>query len=282
MNPKNFISGAFSQGQFMAAMEEDGYAVVENVITEEFISRMIPQLEKAIATEAEFHGTTDYKDYGMLLACPVYGGAFLELADNSQLMLPFDWVLGDTSIIYVYTSSSMPPKASNYSVRIHVDRPHFIPGYTEALGCLVLLNDFTEENGATWVLPKSHKQAEQPNEEYFYREATRIIAPRGSVFYFHLRLWHAGGANNTPNWRHSLGIGMVRPYLKQRIDLPRAMAQVDISHISNFGLQKLGFFAQPPTSVAEFHAPPHERLYRQRSEWDIPSGNTPNNSFSNS
>lgn len=269
MDIPRFVSGRFSKEDFLAAMQQQGFAVVENVLPVDFCQALIPELETAIAKEADFHGGEEHKDYGMLLACPIYGGRFLQVADNPTLMQPFDWILGDTSIIYVYTSSSMPPHRSNYSTRIHVDRPHFIPGYTEALGCLVLLNDFTEQNGATWVLPGSHLLAETPTEEYFYQHAVRITAPAGSVFYFHLRLWHAGGKNETHQWRHSIGMGMMRAYMKQRIDLPRAMELygTDTTGISDFGLQKLGFFSQPPVSLEQFFAPPEKRSYRQRSEW---------------
>jgi len=268
MDIPRFTAGHIDKEAFLSAIGEEGFAVVEKVLDEVFVENLRSELQLAIDKEAAYHGTREYKDYGMLLACPIYGGSFLTLAGNTTLMKPFDWMLGDTSIIYVYTSSSMPPDRGNYSSRIHIDRPHFIPGYMEAMGCLVLLDDFTADNGATWVLPKSHLLAEPPDEKYFYANAVRIIAPKGSVFYFHLRLWHAGGENKTDKWRHSLGIGMVRGYMKQRIDLPRAMKDADLSAVSDLALQKLGFFSQPPTSLDEFYAPSERRTYRQRSEWD--------------
>ena len=270
MNLHNFTSDNFQKSDFVEAIEKHGYVVVENVLTNSFCNKMIGELKRAIDAEAAFHGTANYMGYGMLLACPIYGGSFLEVLENRALIVPFNWILGDTCIIYVYTSSSMPPNDCNYSTRIHVDRPQFIPGYIEALGCLVLLDDFTEENGATWVLRGSHTQKEKPDEDYFYKHAERIIAPRGSVFYFHQRLWHAGGENKTSKWRHSLGIGMVRAHLKQRIDLPRALekSKTDLSTVSDYGLQKLGFFSQPPCSLEEFHLPPDKRTYRQKSEWE--------------
>ncbi|CAK9250863.1 unnamed protein product [Sphagnum jensenii] len=260
------------RAEFTRAIEDQGLAVAEGLLDDTFINKMKAELEQAIEKEAEFHGTKSHKDYGMLLACPIYGGTFLTLADNATLMRPFDWILGDTCIIYVYTSSSMPPDRGNYSSRIHVDRPHFIPGYTEAMGCLVLLDDFTAEAGATWVLPGSHVHPDAPDEAYFWAHAVQVIAPRGSVFYFHLRLWHAGGENKTDKWRHSVGFGMVRGNMKQRIDLPRALHDTDLSGISDLGLQKLGFFSQPPSSLEEFYAPPEKRPYRQRSEWNKGTG----------
>lgn len=252
---------------FFHHIKEYGYIVVEDVIEDKLITASKIDLVNGIEKESAFHGSTSFKDYGMLLCCPIYGGSFIKLAEHKELMRPFDWILGDTSIIYVYTSSSLPPHQKNHASRIHVDRPHFIENYTEALGCIILLDDFTEENGATWVLSKSHLIEEQPPEEFFYQNATRIIAPKGSVLYFHLRLWHAGGENKTNYWRHSIGIGMVRSYLKQRIDIPRAMKGIDTSIISNYGLQKLGFHSQPPTSIEEYHLPIEKRSYQQKSEW---------------
>lgn len=263
-----FTTGKFSRNDFINAIDSEGYAVVEQVLEDSFLSTMKTELLVAVEQEAKFHGSQQHKDYGMLLACPIYGGTFLQLPDNKRLMEPFDWILGDTSIIYVYTSSCMPPNATNYSARIHVDRPHFIPGYTEALGCLVMLDDFTEQNGATWVLPGSHLHPAMPDEHFFYNHAVRIVAPKGSVLYFHLRLWHAGGINTTDQWRHSVGIGMVRGYLKQRIDLPRALEKIDVSGVSDYGLQKLGFYAQPPASLEEFYAHSDKRTYKQKSEWE--------------
>ena len=270
MNTPYFTRANLNKSDFLAAIEEQGYAVVQNMISKEYCKDTIPELELAMEKEAAFHGTKDYKDYGTLLACPIYGGNFLKLADTPELMEPFNWILGDTCIIYVYTSSSVPPHKTNYTSRIHVDRPHFVPGYIEALGCLVLLNDFTEENGGTWILPGSHKIAEEPDKDYFFKHAIRLVAPAGSVLYFNLRIWHASGNNSTDQWRHCLGIGMVRGYLKQRIDLPKALSKVDISGVSDFGLQKLGFFAQPPSSLEEFYQPLAQRKYRQRSEWETP------------
>ena len=131
------------------------------------------------------------------------------------------------------------------------------------MGATILLDDFTEENGATWFLPRSQWQAEAPSEDDFYKKAQRLIAPAGSVLFFNARLWHAGGDNQTDQWRHALTINMCRPYMKQRIDIPRAMAGMDLSGVSERVRQKLGFFSQPPASLDEYYLPPEQRSFRQ-------------------
>jgi ectoine hydroxylase-related dioxygenase (phytanoyl-CoA dioxygenase family) len=148
-------------------------------------------------------------------------------------------------------------------VRVHTDSPRIIPGYVTNVGATILLDDFTEENGATWYLPRSQAQAEAPPEDEFYATAKRLIAPAGSVLFFNARIWHAGGDNKTSKWRHALTINMCRPYMKQRIDIPRAMKDMDLGGVSDRVRQKLGFFSQPPASLEEYYLPSEQRSFRQ-------------------
>ena len=256
---------------FLDAFQRDGYGIVEGVYPDELMNELTPELEAAKEKEAAVNSANNQIADGTLLACPVYGGKFLEVLENRDYFQPFNWILGETCIIWVYTTSCLAPKSTNSTSRIHVDRPHFIPDFNEGVGSLILLDDFTEENGATWFLPGSHKNAEEPDADYFYNNAVRLIAPKGSVFYFNLRMWHAGGSNQTDQWRNALGIGVIRPYYKQKIDLPRAMEHIDTSALSVMAKQKLGFYAQPPVSLEEFYENAKTKIKYQPSEWDKPA-----------
>jgi ectoine hydroxylase-related dioxygenase (phytanoyl-CoA dioxygenase family) len=141
-----------------------------------------------------------------------------------------------------------------------------IPGYVTNVGATIALDAFTEENGATWFLPRSHSRLDPPSESEFRAGARRFMAPAGSMLLFNARLWHAGGENRTGRWRHALTINMCRPWMKQRLDIPRAMADQDLTGCSERALQKLGFLAQMPASYEEYYAPPEGRKYRQRTE----------------
>jgi len=46
------------------------------------------------------------------------------------------------------------------------------------------VNDFTLENGASYFLKGSHKRADVPSDEEFVANASRFIAPAGSVMFF--------------------------------------------------------------------------------------------------
>jgi ectoine hydroxylase-related dioxygenase (phytanoyl-CoA dioxygenase family) len=256
----------FDPQQFLREFNATGSVVVRDVLKPEFIAAVKNELEAAVEAEVRYHKTRDYTGYGMVLLCSLYGGAFWELFDNPRLTAPFNAVLGEGCIVYAYTSSSMPPNAVNYSGRVHVDCPRIIPGYVTNVGATILLDDFTEENGATWYLPNSHERAEPPDEKFFYANARRVIAPAGSVWFFNARTWHAGGANKSPRWRHALTINMGRPWMKQRIDIPRAMAGLDLGKLSAAARQKLGFDAQVPANYDEYYLPPEQRKFKQRTE----------------
>jgi len=256
----------FDKNKFFEELHTQGYSIVENVLNAEFIAKAKVALEDAISQEIDYHKGTGYNDYGMVLLCSLYDKVFTELFDNEKLTTPFNTVLGEGCIVYAYTSSSMPPAATNYSRRVHVDCPRIIPGYITNMGATILLDDFTEENGATYFLPNSQLMNEAPSEEDFYKNAKRVIAPAGSVWFFNARIWHAGGQNHTNNWRHALTINMVRSWMKQRIDIPRAMQGMDLSNMSLQAQQKLGFLAQVPASYDEYYAPPELRKFKQKTE----------------
>ena len=108
------------------AIATDGYIIIENVLSADFIAKCKAELAEAITKETEYHKGQSYQDYAMVLICSLYGGSFLDLFDNSKITEPFNAVLGDGCTVYAYTSSSMPPQSSNYSNRVHVDCPRII------------------------------------------------------------------------------------------------------------------------------------------------------------
>jgi ectoine hydroxylase-related dioxygenase (phytanoyl-CoA dioxygenase family) len=61
------------------------------------------------------------------------------------------------------------------------------------VGTMIALDDFTDKNGATVLIPGSHlwPDARAPRIE----EAKPVVMPAGSMCYFLNTVWHGGGAN---------------------------------------------------------------------------------------
>ncbi|CAN5923676.1 hypothetical protein BH11MYX4_BH11MYX4_04740 [soil metagenome] len=257
-----------TEDETVETLARDGYAIVPGVLAPDTVAQLRKDLEKAIETESAYHGGADYKDYGMVMVCCTHARSFVDVLGNERLMRVIERTIGDGCIVYAFTSSSMPPGRSNYSYRVHVDAPRLIAGYETNAGAMMLLDDFTEENGATWILPGSHHRREAPSEAEFFANAKRAVAPAGSIVYLNPRVWHSGGKNTTDRWRHSITVNMCRPYMKQRLDIPKMMAAsgVDLTGVSDKALQKMGFYAQVPESLDEYYLPPEKRKFRQSNE----------------
>jgi ectoine hydroxylase-related dioxygenase (phytanoyl-CoA dioxygenase family) len=253
-----------TEKHFLREINDHGMCVVEGVLDAAIIARMKMGLIAAMKAEANFHKTENHPDSGMVLLCVRYRGVFLEILGHPGLIEPFHWLMGDGCIVYANTSTSMPPRGANYSARIHVDSPWRTQNYITSFSALILLDDFTELNGATWYLPGSHNIEKPPAEDYFYANAKRLIAPAGSVLFWHPRIWHAGGVNKTDSWRHAMTVVMCRSFMKQRIDIPRILADMDLTLVPEQVVQKLGFRAQVPASYEEYYAPIESRKFSQK------------------
>lgn len=74
-------------------------------------------------------------------------------------------------------------------------------------------DDFTKENGATRLVPGSHRRVEQPPDD-----APRVYAemPAGSVMLYVGSIWHGGGANTTDATRLGAAIEYAAAWLRQQ------------------------------------------------------------------
>ncbi len=59
------------------------------------------------------------------------------------------------------------------------------------------IDDFTEDNGATRVVPGSHKLNRAVRADEYDSGTVALVAPAGSAIVFESRLWHKTGANTT-------------------------------------------------------------------------------------
>jgi ectoine hydroxylase-related dioxygenase (phytanoyl-CoA dioxygenase family) len=99
---------------------------------------------------------------------------------------------------------------------IHTDEllfPFDHPGVQAMINCMWAVDDFTAENGATHVVPGSHKwpKDRQPTPD----EITQGVMPAGSVLIYFGGLLHGGGANKTQHPRTGLVISYCLGWLRQ-------------------------------------------------------------------
>jgi ectoine hydroxylase-related dioxygenase (phytanoyl-CoA dioxygenase family) len=149
-----------------------------------------------------------------------------------------------------------------YVQNIHRDVRSFMGNEKVMVQMMVLLDDFTHENGATYMLSGSHKIAAKPEEDYFYEHADRAIAKKGSIILFDSNIWHAAGKNNTDGNRRVLTISYTKPQFKQQFDYPRFLGYEFGESLSEGLRQILGYKSRIPATLDEYYQPLNKRMYQ--------------------
>ena len=86
-------------------------------------------------------------------------------------------------------------KTSSYVHNIHRDI-RFISDQIFIVNIIVMLHDFTIENGATWLLPKS-QMIRDCSDSLFEDDSIQITGKAGDILVFDSRLLHKAGKNKT-------------------------------------------------------------------------------------
>jgi ectoine hydroxylase-related dioxygenase (phytanoyl-CoA dioxygenase family) len=92
--------------------------------------------------------------------------------------------------------------------RLHVDVRHRA-GEGALVGCILMVDAFDAENGATRFVPGSHLQPREPGEvmndpQDAHEEQVLACAPAGSIIIFDASVWHSHGANRSARPRRSI------------------------------------------------------------------------------
>jgi ectoine hydroxylase-related dioxygenase (phytanoyl-CoA dioxygenase family) len=108
---------------------------------------------------------------------------------------------------------------------------------------IAAIDDFSLENGATMVIPGSHKWGAR---QALREEAVACPMSAGSAVFFLGSLWHGGGANTTGRARLAVTGQYCEPWLRQQenffLEIPKAQARTLREHI----LSMIGYSIHPP------------------------------------
>jgi len=246
-------------------LRRDGWALVERVVGSDLLDRLRADLEAAYAAQRAIqirNGVGDGTD-GTVHHLPIAGGSFLEFLDRRYCGELLDAFFGGPSILNTFGGVLNQPDDLSYVGRIHRDLRSFSGNLPLMAQLLVMLDDFTEENGATYLLSGSHRMPERPGDDLFFRDAIRAVAPAGSIVVFNSNLWHAAGPNRSRGPRRALTLAFTKPFMKPQLDYPRALGYERGASMSPELRQVLGYNARVPASLDEWYQPPERRFYQK-------------------
>ena len=210
------------EGAALAAHVErigrDGYTIVENAIEADLLDALdddLLRLERelgAVPAENSFEGHHTVRIYNLLAR-----GAVYERIPVHPNVLPIVERVLDTGCL-VSSLSSIAIDPGETAQPIHADDqliPIPKPHPPTVCNSMWALTDFTDENGATRIIPGSHLADHSPEYGSHY-DSVAAEMPRGSVLVWHGSLWHGGGANRTDRRRVGIAMNYCAGYIRQQ------------------------------------------------------------------
>ncbi|NNL66637.1 MAG: phytanoyl-CoA dioxygenase [Myxococcales bacterium] len=215
----------------LEAIDERGYTILENAIEPERVAAIaegLDRLERELGIAAgknPFEGFKTVRIYNLL----AHGEVFEEIPVHENVLPLAEGVL-DPGLL-VSSLSSIAIGADEVPQPLHADdqliplpKPH-VPLVCNTIWAIT---DFREENGATRLVPGSHKADRSPHPSK-PQETIPAEMPAGSVLVYHGSLWHGGGANRTGERRVGIAMnycaGWVRQQENQQLGIPREIAR---------------------------------------------------------
>jgi hypothetical protein len=247
------------------AIRDDGWIMLSARLPADLVARLTRDLERACADQRPLQLRNGVGDgtRGTVHHLPCAGGSFLELLECDHGQHLIESFFCGPYILNTYGGLLNLPDDPSYVARVHRDQRTFSGDLHLMAQLLVMLDDFTEDNGATFLLTGSHRQLEPPADEAFFRDADRAIGPAGSIVVFDSNLWHAAGRNRSDRPRRALTLGFTRPFIKPQLDYPRALGYDRGDAFSPALRQLLGYNARVPASLDEWYQPPERRMYKR-------------------
>lgn len=196
----------------------DGWCVVDNVVPEDAVGSI---REKVTATTRRHRRSDAPAKIGHRTGLINYDQSFAQYLVAPHFMALIEAVLGPP--VRVSFTSAMINYPGNERGGLHADWPfnqrnagHMpvpYPDIVAHLTTLWMLSPFTAENGATIIVPGSHRMETNPSAASCGHDAdtpypTEIQATgkAGSVLVMDSRMWHAAGANRSESARVAMAI----------------------------------------------------------------------------
>ena len=193
-----------------------GYVVIPNVFTKEEIKEakdlidknmdmLLEEAGKKSAIQGEYD---DKKDSANLVQGKIIvwnlvykGKIFEKMAQKKRVVDVFKKVLGNSVVLGSFAARTVNP--GDKSQLPHVDYPYFdmhtmerYPkniNFSFLMNCqsTIMIDDFTEDNGSTALVPGSQKWGTYPKDtDKYFKECIRVTGESGSAFLMTGACWH--------------------------------------------------------------------------------------------
>jgi len=251
--------------QFETQMKNNGWFLFENVVDQSLVSELIVDLEQSyeIRRPIQIMNGVDANTEGTAHHLLADGKSFLELLRRAYLDEYLKSFFGGNYILNAFGGNLNLKSQFTYASNVHRDVRTYTREVRLLMNIIIMLDHFTLENGATYLLRGSHLKPDKPSDEEFFSKADRAVGTSGSIVFWDSNIWHAAGENKTNLPRRSLSLIYSQPFMKQQFDYPRSVGYENADSFPEQFKQIVGFNARTPATLDEWYQVPEKRFYKK-------------------
>jgi ectoine hydroxylase-related dioxygenase (phytanoyl-CoA dioxygenase family) len=216
--PDRTIRSVGTVAEHVAEIDSTGYTIITDAFDTERADALVAELERLeydlgiVPSDNDFEGRRTWRVYNLL----AHGPLFEAIPVDPAVLPVVDSVLDPGCLVSSLSSIAIGP--GERAQPIHADdqllplpKPH-VPTVCNTMWALT---DFTDANGATRVVPGSHRAESSPDYGHDY-DTVAAEMPKGSVLVWHGSLWHGGGANTTDERRVGIAMNYCAGWIRQQ------------------------------------------------------------------
>lgn len=225
-------------------MQSEGYCIVEGMISKKSVKAIKADLLDILGVTPngrnDFEGYKTQRIYALfaktrlfdkLAIDPLLLGVLEKILFHFQLSAPVGIFIGPGEVAQgLHKDQSVYPLPNDFPPVV--------------VNTMWAFDDFTKANGATRLIPKSHKwtdRAPTPKDKFVYAEM-----PAGSVMFYPGNAWHGGGANTTDKPRLGVILEYVGSWLRAQENHVLAVPREVVDTLPERLQELLGYNIFPP------------------------------------
>ena len=201
-----------------AMIGRDGYAIVERAVAPALLDRaraeLQPHLDATPLGPDDFAGRHTRRTGGLVAR----SATCRDIVMHPLVLGAVGKVLGHATSFQLHLTQVIAIGPGEPGQTIHRDQWafDFFPfpqGYEVQCNTIWAMTDFTDANGATRLVPGSHRFEDR--REFTYADTEPAEMPAGSVLFYTGALYHGAGANRSDGVRYGLNVTYSVSWLRQ-------------------------------------------------------------------
>jgi len=229
----------------LAALDRDGYVIIHNLISAEACAEITAAVDPLLGPVGRnaFEGIHTQRAYSVLAKTRACDG----VVEHPRVLALLDRLLMPNFLLSQLQAIRIGPGETGQLLHFD-DGMYPVPRPRAPLSAATIwaITDFTADNGATVVIPGSHRWGDnrQPTKA---DERVSVVMPAGSVVFFVGTLWHGGGANRTTD-EHRLAVTAqyCQPWLRPQEAFTLSTPPAIVKTVSEPIRRMIGYSIHPP------------------------------------